>query len=112
MGPDKLPTVRWPAQGLDTPCDALAVDHCYEGWTGVACLQDARLHVTVRSGLTRLVVFTEPGRDHIAIEPVSHATNAVQLHAQGAPVQELGLRILQPGETMMAQMTLEAEVAR
>jgi aldose 1-epimerase len=112
MGPDKLPTVCKPAPGLDTPCDALAVDHCYDGWNGVARLQDARLHVTVRSGLTRLVVFTEPSRDYIAIEPVSHANNAVHLHAQGAPVQDLGLRILQPGETMMAQMTLEAEVAR
>jgi aldose 1-epimerase len=112
MGPDKLPTVRHPSHGLDTPCDGLAVDHCYDGWNGVARLHDARLHVTVRSGLTRLVVFTEPAHDHLAIEPVSHASNAVHLHAQGASVQDLGLRILQPGETLMAQMSLEAEVAR
>ena len=111
MGPDKLPTVRKSAQGLDTLCDLLSVDHCYDGWDGVARLQDGRLHVTVRSGLTRLVVFTDPSRDHVAIEPVSHANNAVHLYAQGASVQDLGLRILQPGETMMAQMTLEAEAA-
>jgi aldose 1-epimerase len=112
MGPDKLPTVRRPAPGLDASCDALAVDHCYDGWNGVARLGDERLQVTVRSDLTRLVVFTDPARDHVAIEPVSHANNAVHLYAQGASVQDLGLRILQRGETMMAQMTVEAEVVR
>lgn len=110
-GPDKLPTTRQPLQGLDADCDTLAVDNCYDGWSGVATLRDARLHVTVRSELTRLVVFTDPTRDFVAIEPVSHANNAVHLYAQGAPADDLGLRILQPGETMVAQMRIEAEAA-
>lgn len=111
MGPDKLPTQRQPASGLDADCAVLAIDHCFDGWDGVAHLRDERLHVTVRSELTRLVVFTEPARNDIAIEPVSHVNNAVHLYAQGASAVELGLRVLQPGETMVAQMRIEVEQA-
>jgi aldose 1-epimerase len=109
MGPDKLPTVRRPSPGLDTDCAALAVDHCFEGWDGVALLHDEKLQLRVRSDLRRLVVFTEPQREHIAIEPVSHVNNAVQLVAQGTAAEDLGLRVLQPGESMMAQMRIEVE---
>ena len=85
MGADKLPTVRQVSGGLEADCAVLDVDHCYDGWNGMAQLRDERLHIAVRSGLTRLVVFTSPARDGIAIEPVSHANNAVHLYAQGAP---------------------------
>ncbi|MDB5913805.1 MAG: hypothetical protein JWP22_2480 [Ramlibacter sp.] len=112
MGDDKLPTQRKPDPGLDTDCAALAVDHCYDGWDGVVHLRDDRLHVRVRSELTRLVVFTEPGRDSIAVEPVSHVNNAVHLYASGAAAADLGLRVLAPGETLVAQMSIEVEEAR
>jgi aldose 1-epimerase len=111
-GPDKLPTVRQPDPGLDRECAALAVDHCYDGWDGVADLRDERLHVRLRSGLTRLVVFTDPAQDTIALEPVSHVNNAVHLYAAGLSAADLGLRILAPGETMVAQMAIEVEAAR
>lgn len=112
MGGDKLPTVRKPAHGLDTDCRFLDVDHCYDGWDGVAHLRDECLHVRVRSSLSRLVVFTNDTRDYIAIEPVSHVNNAVNLLAAGRGADELGLRVLQPGESMMAQMTIEVEGIR
>jgi aldose 1-epimerase len=112
MGPDKLPTVRKPARGLDADCAFLDVDHCFDGWDGVAHLRDELMHVRIRSNLSRLVVFTNDTRDHIAIEPVSHVNNAVHLYAAGAAPNDLGLRILQPGQSMMAQMTLEVEPAR
>lgn len=111
MGPDKLPTVRKPAQGLDADCAALDVDHCYDGWSGEAQLRDALLQVRVVSDLTRLVVFTNSTRDFVAIEPVSHVNNAVNLHAAGSLADELGLRILQPGESMLAQMAIWVEKA-
>lgn len=110
-GTDRLPNVRTPAQGLDAACEGLALDQCYDDWDGVARLRDQRLHVTVRSGLTRLVVCTDPMRDEIAIEPVSHVANAVHLYAQGAPAADLGLALLQPGETLVAQMAIEVEAA-
>lgn len=111
MGPDKLPTGRRPDTGLDTECASLEVDHCFDGWDGVVQLQDAVMRVRVRSPLTRVVVFTNGSRDYVAIEPVSHVNNAVQLHAGGADAAELGLAILQPGESLMAQMAIEVDPA-
>ena len=112
MGEDKLPTGRSASRGIDADCASVDVDHCYDGWDGEVRLRDEVLQVRVRSGLTRLVVFTNPAREFVAIEPVSHVNNAVQMVAAGAPAEDLGLATLQPGETMMAQMTIEVEAAR
>jgi aldose 1-epimerase len=112
MGPDKLPTVRKPARGIDADCAFLDVDHCYDGWDGVAHLRDEAMHVRVRSALGRVVVFTNDTREYVAIEPVSHVNNAVHLYAAGLPADELGLRVLAPGETMHAEMRIEVEPAR
>ena len=111
MGPDKLPTVRRPNPGLDTDCAALDVDHCFDGWSGIVDLRDNVLRITVRSDLRRLVVFTHPSRDTIAVEPVSHVNNAINRVAAGADADALGLRTLQPGETLTAQMSIEVETA-
>ncbi len=111
MGPDKLPTTRRPAAGLDVDCASLDVDHCFDGWNGVATLRDDLLRTRISSNLGRLVVFTNASRDTIAIEPVSHVNNAINLVAAGADAQALGLRTLQPGETLTAQMSIEVERA-
>lgn len=109
MGSDKLPTRRVAAQGLDADCASLDVDHCYDGWNGVVQLRDDLLHVRLSSNLRRLVVFTNGARDSIAIEPVSHVNNAVSLVHAGADAAQLGLAVLQPGESISAQMTIEVE---
>jgi aldose 1-epimerase len=111
MGPDKLPTDLRPCAGMDADVASLDVDHCHEGWDGVAQLDDDRLKVRVRSGLTRLVVFTNASRPYVAIEPVSHVNNAINLAAAGARSDTLGLRTLAPGESMIAQMTIEVEAS-
>jgi aldose 1-epimerase len=108
-GDDQLPTVRTPSGAIDTELASLAIDDCFDGWDGLARLHDAQLQVRVRSGLTRLVVFTEPARDDLVIAPVSHVANAVHLYAAGVPAAELGLAVLQPGESLMAQMRIEVE---
>lgn len=110
MDAGRLPTHRLPATGLDTDCAALNIDHCFEGWTGAVLLQDALLRTSIRSSLQRLVVFTNPNRDFVAIEPVSHVNNAVQLAARAdLSADALGLRELQPGESMTASMHLQVE---
>jgi aldose 1-epimerase len=112
MGPDKLPTQRRPSQGLDAACAFLDVDHCFDGWTGTVHLRDELLHTRVTSGLSRLVVFTNDARDFVAIEPVSHVNNAMSLVAAGADPSELGLAILQPGESISAHMSIAVESVR
>ncbi len=109
-GPDKLPTARSPVNGLDTTCAYLDVDHCFDGWNGVAHLRDEALHVKLSSGLTRLVVFTNDSKDFVAIEPVSHVNNAMNMLAlPGMTAELLGVRILQPGESMSVDMRIDVE---
>ena len=113
MGLDKLPTRRQPSRGLDADCAALDVDHCFDGWSGVVHLRDERLHTRISSNLGRLVVFTNDQRDFVAIEPVSHVNNAVNMMEAGQDTpMELGVEILQPGQSMTAQMRIDAEKIR
>lgn len=109
MGDDKLPTHRTDGQGLDTDCAQLVVDHCYDRWHGQVRLRDARLAVCITSSLDHLVVFTHTGCDFIAIEPVSHVNNAVNM-GRSDPLRQraLGVRLLQPGESLSASMRIEA----
>jgi aldose 1-epimerase len=108
MGADKLPTHRAAHTGLHQNIDTLTVDHCFDGWDGTLVLQDARMRVTVRSALRHLVVFTTPERDNIAVEPVSHVNNALNLMAStGVSAQSLGLQVLQPGQRWACSMHIE-----
>jgi aldose 1-epimerase len=110
MGPDKLPTQLQAYPGLDQECAALDVDHCFEGWSGQLLLRDPMLQMRVSSNLRRLVVFTHPGRDSIAIEPVSHVNNALQRVDQlGESPASLGLAVLAGGATLAADMRIEVE---
>jgi aldose 1-epimerase len=109
MGADKLPTRRAAVPGLDADCDLIDADYCYDGWSGVAHLRDESLQLALSSNLSRLVVFTSETHDSIAIEPVSHLNNALSLMHAGADPSELGLAILQPGESLSARMTIEVE---
>ena len=108
---DRLPQARRPGPGLDADCAGLALDHCFDAWDGQAQLRDAALRVTVQSELTRLVVHADPGSEDIVLAPVSHVPNAVHVYATGAPVEGLGLSLLQPGESLLAQMRILVEPA-
>jgi aldose 1-epimerase len=103
MSEDKLPTKAKPFSGMDLDCEHLDSDHCFEGWTGVVHLLDEKLHTRIESNLSRLIVFTNETKDFVAIEPVSHASNAVN---QSNP-QSLGIQVLKSGETFTAQMTIQ-----
>jgi aldose 1-epimerase len=111
MGADKLPSRRDVSTGLAAECAALDIDNCFDGWSGTALLRDDLLHTRITSNLRRLVVFTNSTRDFIAVEPVSHVNNAMNLVDAGADPAELGLAILQPGESISARMAIEVEKA-
>jgi aldose 1-epimerase len=112
MNAEKLPTHQLAASGLDADCALLDVDHCFEGWTGVLHLRDEALQMRVSSSLQRLVVYTNPTRNFVAIEPVSHVNNALNLMASsGFSAESLGVRVLQAGESMSAQMSIHVERA-
>ena len=110
MGDDMIPTHHAANSGLDAACATLNVDHCWDGWSGTVVLQDSVLTTRVRSSLSRLVVYCTPTSDSLAIEPVSHVNDAVNRMAQtGASAEELGICVLQPGQTFTCAMRIEAE---
>ena len=110
MGDDKLPTQRQDNPGLNVDCAALTVDHCFDGWCGELHLRDALLHIRISANVSHLVVYTKPGLECVAIEPVSHVNNAINLMAHtGASAESLGLQILKPGETFSCEMCIDME---
>lgn len=110
MSADKLPTSLLPNAGLKQDCADLSVDHCFDGWSGALTLCNAHFEIKVTSDQAYLVVFTRPDRDNIAIEPVSHVNNALNMLAAGtATAEALGVRVLRSGEIFSAKMTIHVQ---
>ncbi|HEX2865165.1 MAG TPA: aldose 1-epimerase [Deinococcales bacterium] len=85
-------------------------DHAFGGWDGRAVLSwgdgPYRLVMTATREFSHLIVFTAPDGS-IAIEPVTHATDAINLAERG--VQNTGLIVLDPGERLRAEITYRLE---
>jgi aldose 1-epimerase len=108
MGVDQLPTQLLASGGINTHCRALTVDHCFNEWTDALVLRDDDTRCEVRSNLHHLVVYTHPGIKAIAIEPVSHANNALNLFADNAASAEmLGVQTLASGGSLSAWMSIK-----
>lgn len=56
-----------------------------------------------------LVVYEPVGRDHFAIEPVTHVNDGFALHARGVP--GTGVVVIEPGKTFEASFGLRATVS-
>ncbi len=115
MGADKLPTERRASKGLQADCAVLDIDHCFDGWSGAVQLHDTQLATRVTSGLSHLVVFTTAGKDFIAVEPVSHVNNAINIvaanrHGTLAP-NPFGIKTLAPGESWTVAMAISSEAS-
>ena len=110
MGADQLPTHRTEVQSVHQTCDQLHIDHCFEGWQGHAVLQDAVHRCTISADMCRLVAYTHPELGAIAIEPVSHVNNALQLANENTSHAQLGVQTLQPGETFACAMQIAVEI--
>lgn len=84
---------------------AVALDDVFAGWDGTAEIGLGSRHVTLTgSGIFgHLVVFTPPGADFFCVEPVSHATDAVN---RGEPRSVTGLAVLAPGEALEGEVAL------
>lgn len=108
---DRHPTQRHAGTGLEAEAAGLAEDACFDNWDGVATLWDAQLRVRIRSELTRLVLAADAAQGTLLLQPASHVPNAVHRYATGAPAADLGLAMLQPGESLIAQLRIEAEAA-
>jgi aldose 1-epimerase len=103
---DRVP----PAWDFSVPraVEATALDNCFAGWRAPATLRwpDRALAATVSADepCSHLVVFIPPGRDYLAIEPVTHMTDAFNRAAAGE--RDTGTRVLAPGERFSCTMRI------
>lgn len=105
---DKLPTHRTPSDGLQGATADMAVDNCFDGWTGVAHIENERIRTTVRADTPFLVAYTRADLDFFTLEPVTHVSNAMQLAAAlPCRLESLGLHALPPGHTQTFRVVLE-----
>ena len=92
------------------PLDQLAFDNVFTGWRGTATLADplTGLHTTLAAdrACRFLVVYAPHGGDFIALEPVTHETDAFNRHAQGEA--STGFRTLAPGAAFSCTMRIAA----
>jgi len=103
---DPVPT-RWnfapPRPIADT-----TLDHCFVGWRRPATLhwpeRQLRAAVDADAACTHLVVYVPPGRDYLAIEPVTHMTDAFNRADSGQ--RDTGTRVLAPGAKFSCTMHL------
>ena len=88
----------------------LEVDNCFAGWTGTFELEWPERRWGLRASASdvfgHLIVFTSPTRDSIAVEPVSHVNNALNLALSRVPVGDTGLVLLAPGEALEGTMRM------
>jgi aldose 1-epimerase len=107
-------TVKLPVAKIPTPpawdfaagraVTALHLDHCFAGWDGHAAIAwpelDLGLTIAADPLFRHCVIAVLPG-DVVAIEPVSHANDAINLTAGGAAD---GLVSIAPGATIGARV--------
>jgi len=88
------------------------IDNVFTEWTGAATLVSAAHGVVTTleadSSCDRLVVYAPGGCDFVAVEPVTHETDAFNRTAAGA--QRTGMRVLHPGTAYSCTMRIAATI--
>ena len=91
--------------------ETVTLDNGFTGWNRRAVIDwpelGARLVMTAEPPLDFLTVFIPPSLPFFCVEPVSHATDALNL---SGPTAEVGRRRLAPGVTLRASITLTPEL--
>jgi aldose 1-epimerase len=117
--PTQLPVALEPLDhaydfSVPRPLHSAALDNVFTGWTGrVSLVQPAaamRTTLEADRACAWLVVYAPPGRDFVALEPVSHETDAFNRAAAGA--KDAGLRVLRPGAAFSCTMRLTVGTSR
>lgn len=90
------------------PIGGTTLDHCFTGWQPPAIVgwPERGLAVSIEADAAcgHLVVYVPRGADYLAIEPVTHMTDA--FNRAGAGEADTGTRVLAPGEIFSCTMRL------
>ena len=94
------------------PFGDATIDNVFVGWDGRATLRSAQRRVVTTieadSACAVLVVYAPENRDFVAVEPVSHETDAFNRAAAGA--KETGMRVLAPSAAYSCTMRITASL--
>ncbi len=86
------------------------IDACFVGYDGDGVIawpdSGVELRLSCSATCSHLVLYNPPGRPYFAVEPVTNANDGVNLLARGD--QTSGIRVLAPGQTLQAGLTLTA----
>lgn len=89
------------------------IDNVFVGWDGGAILRSAQQGVVATieadAACACVVVYAPAGRDFVAVEPVTHETDAFNRAAAGA--RHTGMRVLAPGAAYSCTMRVVAAAA-
>ncbi|MGQ9814874.1 MAG: aldose 1-epimerase [Candidatus Roseilinea sp.] len=92
---------------------AREIDHCFGGWDGHAIIAypsaGLRLRFECDPVFGHVVIYTPPGKPFFAVEPVTLANNAFNLHAAG--LANTGAQVVQPGASLSGRFCLYVEQA-
>ena len=115
----RLPTLHGvlePAQRFDPPraLHGTTLDNVFTGWRGEAEIrwpvQRRRVRIEADASLAFLVVFVPEGRDYLAVEPVTHMTDAFSRAARGD--RDTGTLVLAPGRSRSCTMRIVSQPLR
>jgi aldose 1-epimerase len=113
----QMPTRLDPVPGawdFSTPraIGGTTLDHCFVGWTSPATLSwpDRGVAVSIAAdpACGHLVVYVPHASDYLAVEPVTHMTDAFN-RADGGE-RDTGTRVLAPAETFSCTMRLSVSL--
>jgi aldose 1-epimerase len=111
-GPDRLPAARQGGRGWNyaggRALGADEIDNDFSGWGGLARMEapaGARVRMRASRAFVALRVYTPPGRDFYAVEPVSHLANAINR----PDLKDGAMTVLAPGATLCGEIEIELE---
>lgn len=90
--------------------DGVVLDNVFAGFRGTATIDDdaVQRRIDADRALAFAVVYAPAGRDFVAVEPVSHETDAFNRATAGA--RGTGMRVLQPNEAFSCTMRVAARL--
>lgn len=92
------------------PIGTTALDNVFTGWPGEATIRwpqsGCRVRIEADRACAHLVVFVPAGREFLAVEPVTHMTDAFNRAARRE--RDTGTRYLEPGEARSCTMRIVA----
>jgi aldose 1-epimerase len=96
------------------PVGDVPLDNVFTGWQGEANLalpqRGLAIRLTADSACRYVVVYAPAGRDFVAVEPVTHETDAFNRAAAGAT--GTGMRVLPPGAAFSCTMRISVRATR